>query len=84
MATFIGGINGTTNVRPPSRGYKYTYQYEKYYIGQLKNVKTLDDHFKWTLIVLDSLKKGHLSKDQFENVLEAGRKKSISLSKRKR
>jgi hypothetical protein len=47
----LGAITGTRRVRPASRGYKYTYQYEKYYLGQLRNVKNLDDHFKWTMVI---------------------------------
>ena len=44
MAILLGAINGTSNVRPPSRGYKYMREYEKYYRGQLNNVKNLKDY----------------------------------------
>jgi hypothetical protein len=79
----LGAITGTRRVRPASRGYKYTYQYEKYYLGQLRNVKNLDDHFKWTMVVVDALKKGHLTPNQLENVLAAGRKRRLAVSKKR-
>ena len=82
MNTFLGSINGTSNVRPPSRGYKYTYQYEKYYRGQLKNVKTKDDLNKWLYIFLDSLHKGHLDREQFDSVLQSSRSRLKTLNRK--
>ena len=82
MATFIGAINGTSNVRPPSRGYKYMSQYEKYYRGQLNNVKTPDDIVKYVILVSKAGEKGHIDYEQKMNLIEALNSRGKTMSKR--
>lgn len=64
MSIFLGGINGTSNVRPPSRGYKDGDQYEKYYRGQLNNVKNLKDFSEYAKLLADAREKGHIDRVQ--------------------
>jgi hypothetical protein len=64
MNTFLGAINGTSNVRPPSRGYKYRREYEKYYRGQLNNVKNLKDFVEYAKLIGEAGGKGHIDSVQ--------------------
>ena len=82
MNTFIGGINGTSKVRPPSRGYKYMREYEKYYRGQLNNVKTPDDIVKYVILVSKAGEKGHIDYEQKMNLIEALNSRGTTMSKR--
>jgi hypothetical protein len=52
--------NGTSDVRPPSRGYKYKNEYEKYYRGQLNNVKNLQDFVEYAKLLGNAREKGHI------------------------
>ena len=82
MATLLGAINGTSNVRPPSRGYKYMREYEKYYRGQLNNVKTPDDIVKYVILISKAGEKGHIDYEQKMSLLKGLNSRGNTMSKR--
>jgi len=78
----LGGISGTGKVRAPSRGYKYQAQYEKYYRGQVKNIRNNKDFGEWLNIVLDGASKGHISTSTLYSVLDAAKSKVRTFKKK--
>ena len=85
MNTFLGnifGIQGTTTVRPPSRGYKNTTEYAKYYRGQLKNVKTPDDIVKYLILISKAGEKGVITNDQKMSLIKSLNSRGKTMGKK--